>query len=638
MRVARATALARIPAAVALVLSLPCVGVPYFWDDYLFLTRAQDGFVAALAHTPGSAFYRPIAQGLYFLALVPFGTSGAILAHLVNLLLVVISTVLLALLVSDLAGQRAGILSGLFFAALGTLPGLVAWASGSQDLLAIAFLLVSLHLRHRGRIVWSVAAAAAGLLSKESILVALPVLIFWDTIVGRERSRVGSALVGFGALAVAWAVLHPGLPTALAPAEDSMSRYVGFRNPAISEHHLRGYLGALVNVPLVAPVRGVPEGTVACGAVAALVALGGLVGANRSLGPARGPVSTQRVIVVGLMIAIPGVILPSLVIHRWVAYYACLPAVGVAVIAGTLCARLPQAPALALVAAWLAMGIVTRGMDSSSGILNERSFLEGGRAVRTVEQGFRRLHPSLPRGSQILASVASSGMLGIHGTLIDSQAPRVWYDDPTLRTLPPERRLPGRPSEILVRVTGDRRVVEILPDRLEYRASAAGPVDENEVRMVIRTYARGLAASGEAERSARILGTLAEREIPLVRSQDLRLAAMALAHAGEGERAERLVVDARPMPREQALDAIARVLAQPTRLPELDSTAYWAFGISPDDADALRTWMAMFYGSELYAQALHMAERLQRIRPGDSESAEVARKAKVRLRPVPMRD
>ncbi|HEU5311658.1 MAG TPA: hypothetical protein VFV24_09425, partial [Candidatus Eisenbacteria bacterium] len=433
-------------------------------------------------------------------------------------------------------------------------PGLVAWASGSQDLLAITFLLAALNLRHRGHVAWSVAAAAAGLLSKESILVAWPVLSFWDVLTGRGRSRLGHALVGFGGVALAWALLHPGLPTALAPpVAGDMPRYVGFRNLAVSGLQLRGYVGAILNLPLAAPVSDVPSSTIACGVVAALIAaVGGMAMKRRSRVDA-GHVPLHRVAIIGLLIAIPGVILPSLVINRWVAYYACLPAAGIAIVLGALSARMPLIPALALLLAWLTMGIVTRGMESSSGILNERSFLEGSRAGQTVQEGFRALHPALPKGSQVLVSVASSGMLGIHGTLVDGQSPRIWYGDPTLHTLTPERRLPDRPNEVLVRVTSEQRVIEILADRLEHRASDGSPVDEDEVHMVIRTYARGVAASGETERSARILTSLAERDRDAAsRSQDLRLAAMALRAGGEDARAESLLAAAPRMSRDLA--------------------------------------------------------------------------------------
>lgn len=556
-----------------------------------------------------------------------------------------ISTALLVLVVRAVWGPAAGMLAGLFYAAVAPLPGLVAWASGSQDLLAITFFLAALLLRQRGRLGWSVLAAAAGLLSKESILVAWPVLIFWDELVGRERTRARHALLGFGGIALAWMLLHPGLHVALAPpVPGDMPRYVGFRNLAVSSLHLRGYLGALVNVPVAAPVSGLSAPLVLSGILAMMV--GGVGFLAMRLRPATDPGtapdprptgSLTRAVIVALLIAIPGVILPSLVINRWVAYYGCLPALGSALLLGVIGSRMPLLPALVLVLAWTGLGVYSRGMDASDGILNERSFVEGGRAIRKVEEGFRELHPSLPHGSQVLVSVASSGMLGIHGTLVDGQAPRLWYGDRSLRTLPPERRLAGRP-EILVRITSDQGVVEILPDSLTHRSAGRASADERELRMVVRTYARGLAATGEHERAAGILELLARRDGPLLRSQDLRLAAMALRVGGAHARAESLLAEAPPIPRDVAIDAIARVLSQPTRRPEMDSLAYWAFGVPADDPEALRTWMAMFYGSEFYAQALHMAERLHAVLPDDSESEEVARQARVRLRFTAVRD
>src|SRR5215471_4367661 len=113
------------------VLSLPCVGLGYFWDDFVFLARVQASPIAAFGTEPG-AFYRPIPRALYFWPLAGLGTSGALLAHILNLSLALLCVYLLAALIRDLAGARAGAVAGMAFAALGTLPGLVAWASGSQ--------------------------------------------------------------------------------------------------------------------------------------------------------------------------------------------------------------------------------------------------------------------------------------------------------------------------------------------------------------------------------------------------------------------------------------------------------------------------------------------------------------------------
>ncbi|HZE19806.1 MAG TPA: hypothetical protein VE402_06770, partial [Candidatus Angelobacter sp.] len=177
--------IAVFPILVAVVLSLPCLGLGYFWDDYAFLTRVQSNPVAALGPEPGD-FYRPLARVLYFWPLASLGSSGASIAHLFNLILLAAAVYLLVSLTKDLAGPRAGIHAGLLFAALAPVPSLVAWASGSQDLLAIALSLATLHLRNSGRNLGAGIAAAAALLSKEAAAVMVPVLILWDWITGKR--------------------------------------------------------------------------------------------------------------------------------------------------------------------------------------------------------------------------------------------------------------------------------------------------------------------------------------------------------------------------------------------------------------------------------------------------------------------
>jgi len=153
---------------------------------------------------------------------------------------------------------------------------------------------------------------------------------------------------------------------------------------------------------------------------------------------------------------------------------------------------------------------------------------------------------------------------------------------------------------------------------------------------VIGTYARGVAATGDPDRAVRLLLRLANTEpYLLVRSHDQRLAAMVLFARGDSTGAQQLLRSAPPLPRGIAIDAIARVIAQPSRSPALDAQAYRVFGISPRDPDALRYWMAVFYGSEYFTQAKEMARRLQEVKPGDKESAEVL--LKLKTQPVKQR-
>jgi len=633
-----------LPCAVAALLAFPCIRLGYFWDDFAFLTRVQTSPLSALRYQPGTAFYRPLSQGLYFVALSPLGSSGSIVAHLVNLALLLTSIALLVAVVRGIAGRRAGVLAGLLFAGFAPAAGLVAWASGSQDLLAIVFLLAAIRLHDQGRTGWAVVAAAAGLLSKETIAAAFPVLILWHVILGRRPARLARCLLLFGGLVLAWGLLHPGIRLFLNTGFFVHERpgYLGFRNLAVTELNARRYVLTLFNLPATGWTTPWPKDRAAYGAAAVIVAVAGtlLLGRRPRGGPdgrgdrvgaeASAPQSPQlslaRVAVLGALLTVPMLILPSLIIQRWVAYYACLPALGTSIFLGALGARAPLALTSVALAAYLALGIWSRGVEDPSGaMMTERSFVLGSKAIQEVERGFRDLHPALPRGSRILVSVASSGMAGIHGTLVQGQAPRIWYRDSTVQTLTPERRRAGAPAEFLFRITSARSVVEIFPDRLAYRSSGLRPEDQ-EVRAVIRTYARGLAASGERERSVIVLEQLAQGDPSPLRSYDLRLAAMARYAGGERAEAERLRAAAPAIPRDYALDAIAKVMAEPTRNAALDSSAYWAFGISPKDPDALRYWMAMFFGSEYYPQAIDFARRLQAAVPGDPESAAILRR------------
>ena len=146
-----------------------------------------------------------------------------------------------------------------------------------------------------------------------------------------------------------------------------------------------------------------------------------------------------------------------------------------------------------------------------------------------------------------------------------------------------------------------------------------------EVRAIIRTYARGLAASGETDRAVRILERLSAHDDESLRSYDLRLAAMALLANRDHDGAQRLLSKAPPISRESALYGVAKVMSEPTGRGDLDSCAFPAFGLSPADPETLRYLMEMYYASQFVPQAIHFARRLQDIAPADSESAEILR-------------
>ena len=606
-----------------LVLSLPCLRLGYFWDDYVFLTRVQSNPIAALGPEPG-AFYRPIPRVLYFWPLVSLGSAGAPIAHAMNLVLLAACAWLFASLVAGIAGPRAGAIAGIAFAALAPVPSLVAWASASQDLLAILFTLGAFHLRHSGRIARAGIAFAAGLLCKETTAVLAPALVLWSWIVGAKPAHMRATALMIGAILAVWLALHPGIRGLASHAFEIRPReYVGFSNLAISEFHARRYLLALFNVP---ESIGAPWGPpwIALGVVAAAIAALGVALAGREergSAPRRLPI--RRAFLLAFLISAPSLLLPALMIQRWAAYFACMPGLGSALLIGALLSRVPAPLAVVCLAVFAALGLSIRCSPPSSGdAMTERTFVEAGAAIRQVEAGFRKLRPTFPRESQVLVSVAASGLLGIDGTMHDGQPLRIWYRDPTIRVLRPERRRAHPREEFLYRITEERDVVEIDPDRGSLRASGGTP-DPLEMTAITRTYARGLAASGESARAVRILERLAAGDEGPARSYDLRLAAMALLAEGDSSGAARILARATPIPREFALNSVARVMAEPTGRADLDSRAFPAFGVSPSDPEALRSLMETFYASQFIPQAVQLARRLQEVAPGDSESAEI---------------
>ena len=547
--------------------------------------------------------------------------SGAPLAHAINLIFVLLSVALLATFVARLWGHRAGAIAGIAFASAASVPSLVGWVSANQDLLAIFFTLVAFHLRLSGRVVASAIAFAAALLSKETAAVLAPALILLDPIVGVKPGRARWAVVVFGAVLLGWFALHSGVHLLLAQRfAIEPKHYVGFSNLPLAEFHAKRYALALLNVP-----QGeIPPWKIAWLAAAFLVGVVSALGLAR---PARREEDQPRRAIgrgalLGILIAAPTLILPAAILSTWSDYLLCFPMVGAAILIGVLLRRLPAGIIVLLLSAFALLGVVARVTPNRYGDnVTEHEFFAASRAIRDVHEGFRKLHPTFPSGSQLVVSVAASGPLGIDGTMHDGQAPRIWYRDPSIRVVRPERREKPQDPEFLFRVDG-RDVWEIDPDSETVKTSS-GLADREEVRTVIRTFARGLSASGEAHRAARILRRLAASDPAPWDSYDLRLAAMGALGEGDPAGAAKFLSEAPPITHDFALYAMAKIFAEPTGRATLDSTAYAAFGISPRDPDALRYWMNMFYGSLIVPQAREFALRLRAVAPSDSESAYV---------------
>lgn len=627
MKPSRAAAIpgAWIAVLLGVVLAAPGLGLGYFWDDILFLTRIQAEPTAYLLPDPAATFYRPLSQGIYFLVLSALGPGAAIAAHLANLALLAAAIYLVVALVARLAGERAGLLAGLVFAASSCVPSLVAWVSAAQDLGAVFFLIVAYRLRDEGCSLGSLAATAAALLCKETALLSLPVLVLWDRILGRRHPRIGVHAAWFGGLAIAWAAAHPGLHALVAHGfRAGATGYVGLEEPERWAGFAARYLLTAWNVPFTVSVPAWPGRlTLAC--VAGLVLIGAWFRSERKASApagagaeAKGGLIPSRAIVLAAWIALPAIALPAFLVRPWAAYFVALPAVGVAIAGGVLLARLPASRATLALAAYLVLGVFARGIVvPGERIWTERAFVDASRAARRVEAAFHDLEPELPPGAHVLLSIGATGTLGIYQTLHDNQALRLWYGDPSLVTRSPEQRRPSPAPEFLFRVTPDLTVIAIDPKTAYFRASG-GRATLDQVALPLRAYARGLAASGEPERAAELLGRLARLDPPPLRAYDLRVAAAALRLAGRAAAAESLRGAAPPLRVEEARDMVGQILAEPSASEAFDDLSWWAFDVSPTDPEALRYLIGQYRIGGYRRPALAMARRLAAVAPGDS--------------------
>jgi hypothetical protein len=626
---------AALPALIAVVLCLPCVGLAYFWDDYHFLLLGQtQPFVDFWPHS-GNVFYRPIPQGLYFPLLLHPGAAGALAAHLLNLALAALAVFLLARLATKLSGHKAGLYAGVFYAAFAPLGALVAWVSAVQDLLAIVCVLLALNARQAGRPAAALAATALALFCKETVLVLLPALALWDVIAGRRPSRLAAHALSYAALALVWAAIHPGVHALIASGFSGKgTAYVGFVRPDRWGLYAVRYGATLLNFPFTGSSTPWPADRTVVGAVALALLVGGLWLTRRSWSLTSAPdarVSLPRIAVLAAFLSVPAVLLHAVMIRHWASYFAGLPGIGSALLLGAMAARAPLRAASIVMAAYLALGVWSRGASVPGGlVMTERNFVDASDAARQTEASFHRIRPTVPPGSQVLVSVASTGMLGIYQTLIANHALNFWYRDPDLVTSTAERRGAGFPAEFLFRVQQDLSVAEIDPDSCTARPSGA-PVGLRDIGMPISSYARGLAASGEPERALRILDRLAAMDEEPNRSYDLRLAAMVLAHEGNPAEAQQTLAGAGPLSREEALDYLVKLYGEPTASASLDSLAFPMFGVPASDPETLRYLMKMFHIMGYRTQTVEFARRLQAVAPADSASAALIREPAPRL-------
>ena len=604
------------------------LGFTFLWDDYDFLTNALTYRLDDLFPDPSDPFYRPISRGIYYLLIHLAGEHGPVLGHILNLSFLAGVVFLLAWFVSRLAGQRAGLISGVVYAGIGAVPLLVGWICCDQDLIAMLLVLVAFHLRLSGRWVAALVATAAALLSKETTLAVVPALVLFDWILGRRPHRIGRDVAVYGALIAAWAAIHPAMRTLISRGlRSGATGYVGLEEPARWPVFFGRYLLTILNLPA---YKSLPSWSV--GATVMLLVALALVAAgfwklrkdeeeNPSLIT---PLPKSRMLMLGALLALGPMVLSSIAIRAWAPYYVGFPGLGFAILLACLLTPLRRRWQVLFIALYLALGIWVRGTTADPRNPTEPNMRMTSQALKQVEASFRHLYPhTMPQGAQVLLSVQAHGPGGIYAHMYLFQALRVWYNDRAIYTLRPEARRPSDRPDLLMVIAPDRGLIEISTASLSARTASGRNPDYDVCETAVRAYAMGLAGSGEIGNAVDVLLRMPEVSVGLA-SVHRRMAAMFLLSEGRNREAEAILDSTAVLPRGVAIADLRAVLAEQPEGRIFDEHALRAFAISPDDTTAIRDLMLWFAKMKYMKPALRFAARLSRIVPHDQEAKKVA--------------
>jgi hypothetical protein len=512
------------------------------------------------------------------------------------------------------------------------------WASGSQDLLAVAGALAAIELGAAGRFAWAAAPMLLALLSKETVAFAPLIAALYARMGGEPWARtLGRAWPLFAAQA-AWAGLWLAT-SARRPAISLEARLDPAGFPAALLHLVQSALGVEWPAGDPAAAFGAPPATAAL-----LVALGVVLAGGARPAPARPPGPARgRVLAVGVAWAVLGALPLVPVAHIWSAYYYLFALCGVALAVGGLLAGRPAwlAATAVLLVGWTSENArrvpefaTARGPWTAQSHLN-RHYLERGMtlAMRCLAD-LRRARPALPaRGTLYFAGLpAAIAFQAADGPLL-----RWAYRDSSLRSyfLTRFRREQARRGPILFFQMSRDTLTEILgPDSLErigfslVLSDAADPARDVlaldwESRASPRTAYRLAfleAARGDLEAARKWLEAAGRR--PAGGSAPEIPAALALVAGGDTAAAtalmERGVARRALDPGAHAL--LADLLLARGRLNEGAVEAYAARALAPDAPSTWRRWGLVAFAHGRDHQAAAALERYLEL--GGEEAAQ----------------
>jgi hypothetical protein len=405
----------------ALALHYDALKAPFFADDYLFLDQVRDrSLIAALAAPdPLGNYFRPVSRQLHFWTLARLTHESPAAFHAVNLGIFVVVVGLSFAVCRAAAGIEAAAIGASFVALHHSADVPVLWASGSQDLLAVAGSLAAFLLHRGGRRFWAAAVLLIALLCKETVLMAPWIAAALDR---RPRERWSSVLRRawpMGAAVGLWGLIW--LATrARRPAIGLEARFDPAGLPGMLVHLPQVVLG--LEWPHDGPAKMLHAPPWLALGLVALGLWGARSGARRPLphqpkrstttpAPAAAPLSPARgALFAGLAWAVLGMLPAFAVADIWSAYFYLFAMCGVGLALGVLLRARPLIVTLAV------MGILGWGSENARRMTEfatgrgawtvqshvNRFYLE--RAMRKAGYylaELKRLRPNLPRNATL---------------------------------------------------------------------------------------------------------------------------------------------------------------------------------------------------------------------------------------------
>ena len=613
-------ALAAGPALIALILSWRTLRWPFLWDDFDFLGRVARLRLQDFLPVDQVVFYRPISRELYFW-IVSHVLGGTPLAgHLLNATVVILIIVLLMSLAQKLARPKAALVSGLVFACSAALPLVTGWISASQDLLCLLFALLGFRLQVSRKPFAAALAMAAACLSKETAIVLIPVPITIEVLRRAPRSEIRRTVLAHASVLILWALVHPwtrGLLSGIVLQGTNGGDYVAFRGISAVMSSLRGLALSLNLWWIGATMRWTGQNVLPAIAASAIIVYlmrrsGSAVASDDE------PVAESSTLLgIGLLTVLGPVALTSLTLSDWSPHYAIIPAAGWSLLAGAVLSSRGKI-AVFTILAFLWLGISVRDMTGAPTIPSELNFAETAQSLGLVENGFKRLHPTLPAESNVYVSVQAKGHGGLYRQLFRFQPLRVWYGHPDIWVLDPNRYRAGAKFAFLFWITPQLDVLEI--DTQTLAPKGATSIDLFQYQKTLRGYAFGLTAAGQVDRAVSILFSMPERSQD-VAIFDRRSAGMLLMAVDRDADAFRLLAGVPSFDHAGSIAAATALLIEPVAGLDLDVAAMRAFGLNPTDEPTLEELMSRLDAVGSTAGAARFARRLQIMNPGNRASA-----------------